>query len=88
MSGVSPHGGLEKPLCQAVKVKPGLPWRPQNVGDARAMGYLPRKAPNKAWNQPRRKECSAISKAERSLRYEHFDIRHRDAKFGICLFCF
>ena len=31
------HGGLERPLCKAVQVKPGLPWRPQDVGDARVI---------------------------------------------------
>ena len=42
VSGVFLHGSPEKPLCEAVKVKPGLLWRPQNVRDARAVGYLPR----------------------------------------------
>jgi len=41
------HGGLEGSLCEAVKVKPGLPWRPEVVGNARVMGYLPRRAANK-----------------------------------------
>lgn len=40
MSGLFPHGGLERPLCEAVKVKPGLPWGPQVDGTARAMEYL------------------------------------------------
>lgn len=30
------HGHLERPLCEALKVKPGLCWRRQDVGDARA----------------------------------------------------
>jgi hypothetical protein len=25
-------------LCEAVKVKPGLPWRPQDFGDATYLG--------------------------------------------------
>ena len=30
VSGVSLNGGLvERPLCKAVKLKPGLPWRHQ-----------------------------------------------------------
>lgn len=66
MSVVFPHGGLEKPLCQAVKVKPGLPWRPQNVGDARAVGYLPRRTANRKWNQSKREKCAAANQAERS----------------------
>ena len=31
VSGVSMNGGLEKPLCEAVKLKPVLPWRTQEV---------------------------------------------------------
>jgi hypothetical protein len=38
---------LEK---EAVKLK--LPWRPQDVRDVRAMGYLPTKASEREWNQP------------------------------------
>jgi hypothetical protein len=50
VSGVSLHGDLERPLCEAVKVKPGLPWRPQNVRDARATGSLPKRAAIRKWN--------------------------------------
>jgi hypothetical protein len=52
---MSLHGGQRKPLGEAVKVKPGLLWKPQDVEDARSLGYLPRKA-NREWNQPKRKE--------------------------------
>jgi hypothetical protein len=34
--------------------------------DARAMGYLLRKTDNRKWNQPERKNCAAVNKAERS----------------------
>ena len=61
-------------LCEAVKVKPGLPWRPQDVGDARAMGCL--------WRQPERKKC--VNKAESWRSKEHFDIRHGAAEFEVC----
>ena len=47
-------GGLERPVCEVVKMKPGWPWRPQDVGNARAMGYLPRKVANREWNEPQR----------------------------------
>ena len=41
MSGASLNGDLEeRPFCEAVKLKPGLPWRPQDVRDARAVGPL------------------------------------------------
>ena len=68
-----------------MKAKPGLSWRPQNIEDDRAMGYLPRKVANREWNQPKRKQCTAVNKDERSWRYEeHFDIRHGEAEFGVC----
>ena len=35
VSGVSLNGGLERPLHEAMKLKPRLPWRTQDVGDAR-----------------------------------------------------
>lgn len=38
VSGKSLHGHL--PLCEALKAKPGLCWRPQDVGDAGTMGIL------------------------------------------------
>lgn len=36
-------GGLQSSLYKAVKGKPGFQWKPQDVGDARAMGHLPRR---------------------------------------------
>ena len=70
MAGVSLNGGLEVPLCEAVRLKPGLPWGPQDVGDARAVGSLLRRAANREWNQPKREKCVAVKKAERSWRSE------------------
>ena len=47
-------------------------------------GYPTRKAANKEQNQPKRKQCVVVNKAERSWRYEEcFDIRHGDAEFGV-----
>jgi hypothetical protein len=31
-----------------------LPWIPQDVRDVTAIDYLPRKAANREWNQPKR----------------------------------
>jgi hypothetical protein len=45
---------------EAVKLK--LSWRPQDVRDARAMGYLLRKAANRKCNQPRRKKFVAVNR--------------------------
>jgi hypothetical protein len=61
---VSLHGSIERALNEAVKMKPGLLLRSQNVGDARAVAYLPRRTANREWNQPKRKKCVAINKAK------------------------
>jgi hypothetical protein len=53
-------------MCEAVKVKPGLPWKTQDVRDARIIGHLPRKAANRKWNQPKRSKCVSVNRAERS----------------------
>ena len=82
MSRLSLHGGWERPLCEAVKARPGLPGSPQEVGDSRVMGSLLRRAANREYNQPKRKKCVAVNKSERSWRSEEcFDIRHGDAEF-------
>ena len=47
VAAVSLPGGQKRPLCEAVKLKYALPWRPQDAGDARVMGYLQRKAANR-----------------------------------------
>jgi hypothetical protein len=44
-----------------------LPWRPQDVRDARAMGYLLRKAATRKWNQPRKKKFVAVNKDEKGV---------------------
>lgn len=65
MSRVSVVGGhVERPLAEPVKLNPGLPWRTQDVSDARLVGYLPRSAANRAWNQSKRKTCVVVNKAE------------------------
>ena len=50
---------------EAVTLK--LPWRLNNVKDARAMGYTLRKAANREWNQPRRKQFVAVNKDENGV---------------------
>jgi hypothetical protein len=44
VASLTPHGGLERLLCEAVMVKPGLTLRPQDVGGGRVRGYLLRRA--------------------------------------------
>jgi hypothetical protein len=51
-------------------LKPGLPWRLQDVGDARGVESQLRKATNREWDQLERKKCVAVNKAERSCRSE------------------
>ena len=76
---LSLHGGLERKLHEAVKVKPRLLWCLQDVGDVRVMEYLLRKATNKEWNQPKKENCIAASKTKRSWRSEEcFDIKHEE----------
>jgi hypothetical protein len=50
------HGGLKEPLHEAVEMKLGLHWKPQDVGDSKTMDYLQRRAANRKWNQPTRKK--------------------------------
>jgi hypothetical protein len=50
---------------EAVALK--LPWRLQDVPDARAVGYLLRKAANREWNQPRGKKFVAVNKDEKGF---------------------
>ena len=66
---------LEEPKCMTMSasqtlkqeaVKLRLLWQPWDVRCARAMGYLLRKAANREWNQPERRNCIAANKAERS----------------------
>jgi len=56
------HGNPERPLCEAIKVKPGFYWRPQAVGYDRVIGNLPKRAADKVWNQPKRKNMLQSTK--------------------------
>ena len=50
VSGLSLNGGLEKPLDEAVKLKPGLICQSQDVIEARIIRCLSRRAGKKEWN--------------------------------------
>jgi hypothetical protein len=50
---------------EAVALK--LPWRLQDVQDARVMGYLLRKAASREWKQPRRKKFVVVNKDEKGV---------------------
>ena len=89
MSGMFLNGGQERPLCEDVNVKPGLLWRPQDVGDARVVGYLPRKDANGELNIPKKKKYVVVNKAEQNWRTEEcFDIEHGDEIFRVFQACF
>lgn len=49
---------------EAVMLK--FPWRPQDVRDVRAMGYLLRKTASREWNQPRRKTVAVNKDKKRA----------------------
>lgn len=83
MSGVSLHGGLERPLCKAMKVKPGLPWRPQNVGDDRAVGYFQRRDPNRGISPWERGVLQPTKLKGAGGLKSTFDIRRGDTEFGV-----
>jgi hypothetical protein len=44
----------ERVLCEALRVKPKLQWRPQDVVDVRNMKLFPRKAIGNKFSQPKR----------------------------------
>jgi hypothetical protein len=83
VSSESLYGGQERRLCEAVKVKPGFCCCAQAVGSARAVGELPRRAADWEWKQPKRENCAAASKAERTGSEAFFDIRHGDAVWSL-----
>ena len=50
---------------EAVTLK--LRWRSQDIQDARAVGYMLRKAANREWIQPMRKKFVAVNKDEKGV---------------------
>jgi hypothetical protein len=73
-------------LFEAVKEKPGLPWRPQEVRDARIVDYLSRKAANRKWKLSKRKNCVASNKAEWSWRFKEMQsLESAQLVFGLAL---
>lgn len=47
VTGESLHEGLERPLHEILRVKPGLYWRPHDTGGTRALECLQGRAANK-----------------------------------------
>ena len=67
-----------------MKLKPGLPWRSQDVGDARVMGCLLRKADNREWNQPKRKKWLRSTKLSRVGDLKRALTSDMEMQFGVC----
>ena len=63
----SPKVQVESQTLKQETVTLKLPWRLKDVKDARAMGYMLRKAANREWNQPRRKQFAAVNKGEKGV---------------------
>lgn len=57
VSGVSLDGVPERPSCDAEMVMTEFCWWTQEIGDARAVGYLPRRTAVQVWNQPKKEAC-------------------------------
>ena len=71
MSEVSLNRGIvERPLCNSVKLKPGMSWRTKNVRDARAVECPLKRDANREWKQPKRKKHVAVNKAECNWRFQ------------------
>jgi hypothetical protein len=60
----SPKDQVESQTLKQEAVTLKLPWR---LKDARAMGYMLRKAANREWNQPGRKQFVAVNKDEKGV---------------------
>jgi hypothetical protein len=69
MSALSrnPKDQVESQTLKQEAVTLKLPWRLKDVKNARAMGYMLRKAANREWNQPRRKQFVAVNKDEKGV---------------------
>lgn len=63
---------------QDVQGKPGLHWKSQGVGHARAVGWLLQSTTNQAWNQLKREKHAVAKETRNGVFDEHFNIRYRD----------
>jgi hypothetical protein len=63
----SPKYQVESQILKQKAVTLKLPWRLKDVKDARAIGYMLRKAAKREWNQPRRKQFVAVNKDEKGV---------------------
>lgn len=70
-------------LCEAMKVKPGLCWRPQDIEMPELWDATKESCRLGVEPCPREREVCCSQQTESSWRSEeHFDIRHGDGEFG------
>ena len=69
---------LERPLLECVKLQPRLPWRPQNIGDARTVAYLEGSVDNRSGTRQRERSRlqSTMMKGVEELTSQWFDTRY------------
>jgi hypothetical protein len=81
----------EKVLCEAVRVKPKLQWRPQGVGYGKGLGHL-RKATGNEWCQFKRGAIWTSNgksiKAGAHITPHALNAGHEDIAFGVFLAVF
>jgi hypothetical protein len=65
---MNPKDQVESQTLEQEAVTLKLPWRLKDVKDARAIRYMLRKAANREWNQPRRKQFVVVSKDEKGMK--------------------
>jgi hypothetical protein len=63
----NPKDQVESQTLKQEAVTLKLPWIFKDVKYATAMGYMLRKAANRKWNQPRRKQFVIINKNEKGV---------------------
>lgn len=78
------HGDPERPLLKDVEMKPWLCWRSGDVGNARAMGCLSKRAVQRARDKPKVEKCAAVNKTVRTKPPLTSVMPLRDLGFGVC----
>lgn len=67
-------------MGESVLFRAEMPWRHQHASDTTALEYLPRKADDRKWNQPKRSVLQSTKSKELEI-YRVFKIRHGIAEF-------
>jgi hypothetical protein len=86
--GESLHGGQERPLPEALKVKPRLHWRHRGVCWRYQNCGIPDQKKLQTEREPVQEKCVEVSKTEREELSKPFDIRYRVTGFGVTMLGF